>query len=104
MILECVVLFGVKHFEQCRTRIATKIGTKLIDFIEQDNWIDGAGLFHHLDDLTRQRTDISAAVTANFSFIAYATETETHKLAPGRARNRFTKAGFPHSGRAYKAR
>src|SRR5215213_2295095 len=35
VILERMVLFRIEHFEQCRTRIATKVRAELIDFVEQ---------------------------------------------------------------------
>ena len=35
VVVECMVLFGVEHFEQRRRRIAAEIGAHLVDLVEQ---------------------------------------------------------------------
>src|SRR6266581_2462173 len=72
VILEHVVLFGIKNLQQRRTRIAAKIRAQLVYFIKQEDGIHGAGFLHHLNDLTRERSDVGAAVPPNFSFVTHA--------------------------------
>src|SRR6185369_17581779 len=74
MILEHVVLFRIQNFQQGRARVAAKVCSQLIDFVEQQHWINRAGLLHHLNDLSGQSSDIGAPVTANFSFVTNAAQ------------------------------
>ena len=98
-----MVLFRIENFEQRRARVAAKIRAELVDFVEQQHRIDCARLLHHLNDLAGQRADVGATMTANFRFVAHAAKRQTHKLAAGGARNRFTQTGFADSRRADKA-
>jgi len=86
---------GIEHFHQCRGRIAAKIGGHLIHFIEDEDWIDGAGLLHHLDDLAGQRADIGASMPANFaSSRTPPSDTRTNFRAGGVAMD-MAKRGLP---------
>ncbi len=102
MILESVILFRIEHFEQCRTRVAAKISTELVNFVKQQHGINSARLFHHLNDLAGQRPDVSATMTANLSFVANTTQRQANKLAPGSSRDRLTETRFADSRRADK--
>ena len=83
MVLEHPVLLGVKDFQERRGGIAAEIRGHLVDFIEHEDRVLGAGLLHHLDDLAGQGADISPAVAANLGFIAHAAQRHADKLAPG---------------------
>ena len=83
VIDEHEILFGIEHFEQRRGRIAAEIHRHLVDFIEHEDRVLGAGLLHHLDDLAGQRADVGAAVAANFGFVAHAAERHADELAAG---------------------
>jgi hypothetical protein len=72
VILERVVLFRIEHLEQRRTRVATEVRAELVDFVEQQHGISPRRLLHHLNDLTGQRADVCATMTANLSFVAHA--------------------------------
>src|SRR5687767_7600593 len=100
MILECVVLFGIENLQQCRARVAPKIGAKLVNFVEQQYGINGACLLHHLNYLARQCSDVGSTMAANLSFVTNATERQSHKLATCGASDRFAQAGLADSGRA----
>ena len=69
--MEGVVLLGVQNFEQRRRRVAAKIVSELVDLVEQYERVDDAGLLHHLNDLSRQRADVGAAMPANFGLVAH---------------------------------
>ena len=104
VILKHVVLFRIEHFQQSRARIAAKICSQLVDFVEQQHRVYGSGLLHHLDDLSRQRADVGAAMAANFSFVTDAAQRQAHKLSARRARDRFAEAGLADSRRAQQSR
>ena len=50
MVTEGMVLFRIEDFEECRRRIASHIGRHLIDFVEEEDRILNAGLFHAAQD------------------------------------------------------
>jgi len=104
VILKHVVLFRIEYFQQGRARVATKIRSQLVHFVEQQHRVDGAGLFHHLNDLARQRADVGTPMAANFRFIAHATKTEPHKLSSRRAAIDFPRLVLPTPGGPTKQR
>ena len=50
VVAEGVVLLGVQHLEQRRRRIAAEVGAQLVDLVEQEDRVVGAGLLQPLDD------------------------------------------------------
>jgi hypothetical protein len=74
MVRERVVLLRIEHFEQGGARIAAEVVTDLVDLVHHEDGVDGAGLFHALDDLTGERADVRAPVPANGGFIVHAAE------------------------------
>ena len=48
-----VVLFRVEHLQQGGRRVAAKIHPDLVDFVQHEHRIAGAGLFHALNDASR---------------------------------------------------
>ena len=93
-----VVLSRVEHFEQCARRIAAKIRTDFIDLVEHENRIARAAAAQFLNDASRHRADVRAAMTANLRFIAHSTEADPHKFAAQRVGDRLTQTGFAHAG------
>ena len=83
VIDEHEVLLGIEHFEQRGGRIAAEVHRHLVDFIEHEDRVLGAGLLHHLDDLAGQGADVGAAVAADFGLIAHAAERHADELASG---------------------
>ena len=82
------VLLRVEHFQQSRTRVATKILSQLVDFVEQEERVLDCDLGHVLQNLARHRTNVRATVPANLGFIAYAAEAHANELSTGRVCNR----------------
>ena len=102
MILEHVVLFRIEHFEQSRARIAAEVRAEFVDFVKQQHRIHRSGFLHHLDDLSGQRADVGATMTANLSFVTDAAQRKAHKLSASCARNRFSQTRLADSRRADK--
>ncbi len=104
VVHERMVLFRVQNLKQRRRWVAAKIHAHLVDFIQQKNRILRPGFLHHLDDLPREGADVSAAMTADFGFIADAAQGQPDKLAARCSRNGGGKRGFPNSRRARQSR
>ena len=100
MILEAGILLRIQHFEQSGGRVSAEIHAHLVDFVEQEDRIDRARFFDHLDDLAGQRTDIGAAVTADFRFVANASQSEADEFASGRPCDRHAQRCFSNARRA----
>ena len=81
MVTESIVLFRVEDFQQCRRRVAAHVGRHLVDFVEEEDRVLDAGLFHTGQDTARQGTDVSPAMAADFSFIADAAQGYADVLA-----------------------
>src|SRR5439155_25101868 len=52
-----------------------------------------------LNDAARHRTDVRAAMTADLRLVPHSAETDPHKLAAERVRNRLTEAGLADTRR-----
>ncbi len=100
VVEEGVVLLGVEHLEQRRRRVAAEVHRHLVDFVEQEDRVERAGLLHHLDDLAGERADVGAAVAADLGLVTHAAERQPHELAVHRARDRLGQRGLAHAGRA----
>ncbi len=103
MVVELVVLLGVEHLEQRRGGIAAEILAELVDLVEQEQRVRGAGLLQVGDDLARQRADIGAAMAANLGLVAHAAERLADELAPRRLGDRLAEAGLADAGRPDEA-
>src|SRR6266481_9821734 len=102
MVHKHEVLFGVEHFEQRRRGVAAEVHRHFVNFVEHEDRVLGAGLFHHLDDLAGQGADVGAAVAANFSLVADSSERHANELATGGFGDRHSKRSLAYSGRANK--
>ena len=65
-----MVLPRIEHLEQGTRRVSAKVGADFVDFIEHEHRIACAGAPELLDKAARHGTDVGAAMTANFSFVA----------------------------------
>src|SRR4029453_16067125 len=103
MVLETAVLLRIEHLEQGRGRIAAEILAELVDLVEQEKRVRGAGLLEVGDDLARQRADIGPPVTADLGFVTNAAERLANELAAGGARDRAPERGLADARRADQA-
>src|SRR4051794_22072507 len=83
VIHEHVILFRIEHFEERSRRITTKIHRHFIDFVEHEDRVSGASLLHHLNNLSRQGSDISPPMAADLSLIADAAERHPDEFTAG---------------------
>src|SRR5207248_8825042 len=98
-INKSVVLARIEHLEQGARRIAAKVGADLIDLIEHHHRIARAGTTQLLNDASRHRADVGAAVAPNLRFIANTAEAHPHKPPAQSIRDRLTQTGLSDSRR-----
>src|SRR5689334_6237538 len=97
---ESFVLLWVEHLKQRAGRIATKVGTDLVNLVEHHDRIACAGSPQLLNNAARHRSDISAAMSANFGFVANSAQAHPNKLSLKRISHGLTQARFPDTGRS----
>src|SRR5206468_5204 len=71
-----VVLPRIEHFQQRAGRAAAKIRAALVDFIEHENRVPRTGAPQFLNDSTRHRSDVRAAMTTDLRLVAHTAETD----------------------------
>ena len=103
VIHEHVILFWIEHFEQGRGRVATEVHRHLVDFVQHEDGIPGAGLLHHLKNLARQGANVCPAMAANLGLIAHAAEGKPDEFAPGSLRDRHAQRGLADARGTHKA-
>src|SRR5580658_1069459 len=103
VIGEPVIQLGVEDFHERGGRVAAKVGGHFIDFVQDEDWVHGAGLFHHLNDLTGQRANIGTPMATNFGFIANAAEGYADEFATGGMSDGHRQRGFADAWRADEA-
>src|SRR6185437_6809599 len=103
MIGEGVVELRVEDFHERGRRIAPKIHGHLVNFVEDEHGVYRAGLAHHLDDLAGKRANVSAAMAANFGFIAHAAERDAHEFASRGLADGHGEGSLAHTWRADEA-
>ena len=81
VVAEGRVLLRVEHLEQRRRRIAVEADAELVDLVEHQHRVAGAGLADRLDDVARQRADVGAAVAPDLRLVVDAAEAKTRELA-----------------------
>ncbi len=103
VILEGRVLLRIENFKQRRCRIAAEVRGHLVHFVQQEHGILGACPLHVLDDLTGQRADVGAAMTANLRLIAHAAQREADELAARGLGDRHAERGLADARRSDEA-
>ena len=101
---ERVVLLGVEHLEQRRRGIAAEVVAELVDLVEHEDRVVGAGLLHALDDAAGQRADVGAAVAADLGLVVHAAERDADELAAEGAGDRLAERGLADAGGPDEAR
>ena len=88
MVVERIILRGVKHFKQRRRRVARPtVLAELVNFIKQENGIVSSGFFYALNNSAGHCSDVSPPVPANLRLVAYAAQTRADKFSARRLRN-----------------
>ena len=100
VVAERVVLRRVEHLEQRRRRVAPPVAADLVDLVEHDHRVLGAGLLQGAHDAARQRADVGAAVAADVRLVADAAQRDAGELAAERARDGLAERGLADAGRS----
>src|SRR4029077_9907804 len=103
MIAERVVLRGVEHLEQRRGGVALIADADLVDFVENETRIHGAGLLERLNDASGNGADVGPAMAADLRLVADAAEGNTHELPIHGARNRLAERRLARARRSDEA-
>ena len=100
VVAEARVLRGVEHLEHRARRIAAPVGAHLVDLVDHEDRVPGAGVADCAEDGAREGADVRAAVAANLGLVTDAPDGDAGELAPerrarstGRARSCRLRAG-----------
>lgn len=103
MIGKRVILFRVENLQQSCRGITAILGGELIYFVEQEHRIAHTSSLHGLDNTSRQRADVGAAMATNLRLVVDTAQRDARELAPQCFRNRVAQRGLADSWRAYQA-
>ncbi len=71
---------GSSDLEQRGRWIAAEIAAQLVDLVQHEDGIVGAGAAQVLDDLAGQGSDVGAAMSANLGLVVHAAERNALEL------------------------
>ena len=103
MVAKRRVLLGIKHFQKRRRRVAAKVGTELVDLVEHEDGVIGAGLANSLDDPSRQGGHIRAAMAADLGLVVHAPQADPDELASERLGDALAQRGLAGARRTRQA-
>ena len=103
VVAEGVVLGRVEHLEHRRGGVAAEVGAHLVDLVDHEDGVAGAGVAQGADDRPRQGADVGAAVAADLGLVADAADRDPLELAAQRLGDRAAEAGLADPGRADEA-
>ena len=69
MVLKGGILSGIKNLQQRGGWVAMKTSAELVDFIQHEDGISTAGLADGLNNVARERPDVSSPVAANIRLV-----------------------------------
>ena len=96
------ILLAVQHLQQCGAGVTTVIMAQLVDLIQQQDGITGAGLSNGLHDSTGHGTHIGLPVTTDLGLVVNTAQGDTGHFpvqAPG---DGIGNGGLAHTGRAHQ--
>src|SRR5258708_3333779 len=88
MISKSIVLRGIQNFQKRRRGVTTIIRAKLINLVQHHHRVIYPSAPHRLNDSTRHRTDVGAAMTAQFRFVSDPTKAKAFEVAAERSCDR----------------
>ncbi len=103
VVVKHAVLVRVQHLQQSGGRVAAEIVAHLVDLVQQNQRVRGAGLLERRDNPARHGADIGAAVADDVGLVAHAPQRDADVFAPDRLRNGVGDGGFAHAGRPDQA-
>ena len=100
VVAEGEVLLGVEHLEQGAGRVAAPVGAHLVDLVDHEQRVVGAGVAHGAHDDAGHRAHVRAAMPADLGLVAHAAhadalELAAHRLGDGRPRLVLPTPGGP---------
>ncbi len=103
VVAEGDVLFRVEHLEQGARRVAAPIGAGLVDLVDHEQRVVGAGVAHGADDDAGHRPHVRAAMPADLGLVAHAADTDALELAAHGLGDAVAQARLADAGRADEA-
>ena len=100
MVAEGRVLSRIEDLEQGRSGIAAEVGAELVDLVEEDHRVHGAGVAQGAHEASRHRADVGATVAADLGLVADAAERHAHELAAEGVRDRLAERRLADAGRS----
>ena len=104
MVAERRVLLGVEDFQERRRGVAAEVGAELVDLVEHEDGVIGAGLANSLDHPAGQGGDIGAAVAADLGLVVHAPQADAHELAAQGLGDALAQRGLARARRARRGR
>ncbi len=102
MIVECIVLRRIKHFQHRARRISAPVAPQFVDLVQNEYGIAHAHALYALDNLPRHGADISPAMPPDFGFVFQTAQRKSVKFALQRAVNRSRQTRFSDARRSQK--
>ena len=103
VVAEGEVLLGVEHLEQGARRVAAPVGAGLVDLVDHEQRVVGAGVAHGAQDDAGHGAHVGAAMPADLGLVAHAAHADALELAAHRLGDRLAQARLAHAGRADEA-
>ena len=103
VVAEGRVLRRVEHLEHRAGGVAAEVGAHLVDLVDHEDGVPGAGVAEGADDRPGQGADVGAAVAADLGLVADAADGDALELAAERPGDRAAEAGLADAGRADEA-
>src|SRR5262249_13761230 len=100
IIAECRILLRIEHLQHGGGRVALNAAPHLVDLIEHHDAVAGASFLDALNNIARQRTDISTAMAADLCLVMDAAQADTDKGPLHRPCDGLAKRGLADAGGA----
>ena len=100
VVAEGGVLLGVEHLEHRAGRVAAEVRAHLVDLVDHEQRVVGAGVAQRADDHAGHGADVGAAVPADLGLVAHAADADALELAAQRPRHRAPQRRLADAGRA----
>ena len=104
MIAKGMVLFRVKCFKKCRSRVATEVRSHFINFVQKEHRVHATTGLHTVNNATGHCANVSTAMTTDFCFVTNTTQGNTNILTINSFRNAASQGSFTHARRAYQTK
>jgi hypothetical protein len=95
---ERLVLLGVEHLEQGARGVAAEVVADLVELVEHEHGVAGAGADQRADDAPGERADVGAAVATDLGLVLDAAERDADELRPVARGDGGAEAGLADAG------